>query len=138
VVIQERLLATVSTFFGLLALLLTGIGLHGLLAFLVVQRRRELAIRMALGAQRGRMVTLVARETLLLVGAGAALAVPAAWMLGRISSAWLEGTLYGLTPTDGVTIALAIVALAAIAVLAASIPARRAASVDPMGALNAE
>jgi hypothetical protein len=138
VVIRERLLATVSTFFGALALTLTAIGLHGLLAFVVVQRKRELAIRMALGADRRRVIGLVARETLVLVGGGAAIAVPSAWMLRRISSSWLDGILFGLSATDGLTMVSALLALAAVGVLAASIPARRAATVDPMVALRAE
>ena len=70
--------------------------------------------------------------------AGAAIAVPAAWMLGRVSSAWLAGVLYGLSPTDGLTIASATFTLATVGLLAASIPARRAATVNPMVALRAE
>jgi ABC-type antimicrobial peptide transport system permease subunit len=139
VVFRERLLATVSTFFGAPALILTAIGLHGLLAFLVVQRKRELAIRMALGAERRRAIGLVARETLILVGGGAAIAVvPSAWMLRRISSSWLEDVLFAPSPIDGLTMVSAILALAAVGVLAASIPARRAATVDPTVALRAE
>jgi ABC-type antimicrobial peptide transport system permease subunit len=138
VVMHERLLAAVSTFFSGLALILTAIGLHGLLAFLVLQRKRELAIRMALGARRARVIRLVAHETFLLIGAGAAIAVPVAWILGRVSSVWLTGVLYGLSATDGVTIVSAMLLLTAVGLLAASIPARRAATVDPMVALRTD
>jgi predicted permease len=137
-IMRERLLASVSSFFSALALLLTAIGLHGLLAFLVLQRRRELAIRMALGAKRAAVVRLVARETGLLIAAGVAVALPVAWMLGRLSSAWLADILYGLDATDVLSMTLAVVVLTAVGLLAASIPARRAATVDPMVVLRSE
>jgi ABC-type antimicrobial peptide transport system permease subunit len=99
---------------------------------------RELAIRMALGARRAGVVRMVAREALVLVSAGVIIAVPLAIALGRLSSRWLSDVLYGLTPTDGLTLASASMALVIVGVLAASMPARRASTVDPMTALRSE
>jgi predicted permease len=138
IVMRERLLASVSSFFGALALLLTAIGLHGLLAFLVLQRRRELAIRMAIGATRAEVVRLIARETMLLVAAGTAAAVPAAWIVGRLSSVWLADVLYGLAAIDIPSMTIAVLLLSAVGLLAASIPARRAATLDPMAVLRSD
>jgi ABC-type antimicrobial peptide transport system permease subunit len=138
VVVGERLLATVSTSFSMLALLLTAIGLHGLLSFLVVQRVRELAIRMALGARRAGVVRMVAREALVLVSVGVVVAIPLAIAVGRLSSRWLADVLFGLTPTDGLTLAVATTVLLIVGALAAWLPARRASSVDPMIALRSE
>jgi ABC-type antimicrobial peptide transport system permease subunit len=138
VVVRERLLATLSTGFGLLALLLTAIGLHGVLTFLVVQRVRELAIRMALGAPRLGVVGMVVREAAMVVGAGTLIAVPFGLAINRAASRWLSELLYGLTPDDALTLAGASVVLILVGVLAASLPAKRASDVDPMVALRAE
>jgi ABC-type antimicrobial peptide transport system permease subunit len=133
---KERLLATVSASFAVMALLLTAIGLHGLLSFLVVQRIRELAIRFALGAQRAEVIRMVAREAFTLVGAGAVIALPLTLAVGRLSSRWLSDVLYGLTPSDVPTLAAATFVLLIVGVVAASLPARRASIVDPMVALK--
>jgi predicted permease len=138
VVVRERLLATVSMSFSLLALLLTAIGLHGLLSYLVLQRKRELAIRVALGARRGGVIALVVREAVVLVGLGAIVAVPLMLALARVSVQFLSDVLFGLTANDGVTLAAAISTLILVGGVAASLPAKRASSVDPMVALRAE
>ena len=138
VVVRERLLATVSMAFSLLALLLTAIGVHGLLSYLVVQRKRELAIRVALGARRAGVIALVAREAVVLVGLGAIAAVPLLLALARVSVEFLSDVLFGLTANDGVTLAAAISTLILVGGAAASLPAKRASSVDPMVALRAE
>jgi len=136
VVMKERLLATVSTFFAVMALLLTAIGLHGLLSFLVVQRVRELAIRFTLGAQRADVMSLVVREAAVLVGGGALIAVPLAIAAGRLSSRWLSDVLFELTPTDAASFAAAAAVLVVVAVCATVIPTRRASRVDQMVALK--
>jgi predicted permease len=138
VVVRERLLATVSTAFGLLALLLTAIGLHGLLSYLVLQRKRELAIRVALGARRSGVIALVTREAVMLVGLGALVAMPIALGLARLSSHFLSDVLFGLTATDGATLAAAMSLLVLVGAAAASLPAKRASDVDPMAVLRAE
>ena len=138
VLIRERLLATVSTFFGALGLLLTAIGLYGLLSYTVVQRSAELAIRTALGADRVGLVWTVTRDALWLVVLGAAAAVPAVWVTGRLASALLSTVLFGLGPNDPVVFALATLVLMLVAAAAAALPAWRAATVDPMVALRHE
>ena len=131
---QERLLATLSGFFGGLALLLTAIGLYGVMAYAVTQRTREIGIRMALGAQPRSIMNLVMRDVaaLLAVGVGA----------GVIASIWVarlvQQLLFGLKSNDVETLALAAGSLVAIALLASYLPARRAMRVDPIKALRYE
>jgi predicted permease len=132
--LNERLIATLSTAFGLLATLLAVIGLYGVMAFTVARRTREIGVRMALGAVAGDVVWLVMREVMVLVGSGVLLGLAAAWGLSRLVSSQL----YGVSASDPVTIAGAAVALAAVALLAGYIPARRATRVNPVRALRYE
>jgi predicted permease len=138
VLIQERLIATLSTFFSTLALALACIGLYGLLAFSVVQRTPEMGIRMALGAARGDVIWTVMREAILLVACGVAIGVPVALAAGRVASNQISGLLFGLRATDPMTIAVSTMLLAIVAIGAGYAPARRASRVDPMVALRAE
>jgi predicted permease len=131
---QERLLATLAGGFGILALTITCVGLYGLLGYAVSQRTKELGIRLALGAQPPRVVAMVLANGLRLVAVGIVLGVPAAWLASRS----IEAMLFGLAPTDPPTIAGAIVTLIVAAQLAAYLPARRAARVDPLVALRHE
>jgi hypothetical protein len=131
---QERLIASLSTFFGALALLLAAIGLFGIASSTVVRRRTEIAIRMALGAQRGDVVRLALRQTILATAAGLAIGIAAAAALTR----YLEAMLFGITPLDVVTFIASPVLLAIVAVVACVLPARRASSIDPMIALRSE
>jgi predicted permease len=128
----ERIVTGLCAFFGVLALLLASIGLYGVLAYSVSQRTHEIGIRMALGASRGTVLGMVLRQSLIVVIAGIVLGVPLAWLATRA----LAGFLYGLSPTDPTTIALAMLTLLAVAALAAWLPARRATQVDPMIALR--
>jgi predicted permease len=131
---QERLLATLSGFFGALALLLAMIGFYGVLAYVFLQRRKEIGIRMALGAQRGAILRLVMRDVamLLLVGVAAGLAIT--WATTR----FVQSLLFDLPARDVATFALSVALLAAVALVACWIPARRAMRVDPMVALRYE
>jgi predicted permease len=138
VLIRDRLIATLSTVFSALALLLACVGLYGLLSFSVVQRTSEMGIRMALGANRADVVWTVMREALLLVIAGVIIGIPAALALGRLASNRISGLLFGLQATDPLTIAAATMLLALIATGASYMPARRASRVDPMVALRNE
>jgi predicted permease len=135
---RERLVATLSTLFGLVALLLASVGLYGLMAFSVVQRTGEMGLRMALGAARQTVVRMVLREALILVGIGLIVGVPCALITGRIVSSQVAGLLFGLSSTDPVTLVGAVVVLAAVAAIAAYLPAVRAARVDPMVALRSD
>jgi ABC-type antimicrobial peptide transport system permease subunit len=132
--VQERLLAQLSSFFGLLALLLACVGLYGVMSYDVARRTHETGIRMALGAQRRDVVSLVLRETMLLVGAGVIIGLSAALWATRL----IASLLYGLTPNDPMTITLASLLLLTVAALAGYFPARRASRVDPMEALRHE
>jgi putative ABC transport system permease protein len=130
----ERLTALMSSFFGSLVLLLTGVGLFGLISYAVAQRRREIGIRMALGADRHRVVRDVIRDGLTVTLVGLAVGVVAALATVR----GVKTLLFGVTPQDPLTLAGAAASLIAIAMLACAVPASRAARVDPLIALRAE
>jgi ABC-type antimicrobial peptide transport system permease subunit len=128
------LAAWLAGLFGLLAALLAAIGLYGVIAYSVARRTREIGVRMALGAGRGHVLSLVLREVLVLVGIGVAVGVPAALALTRLA----RSMLYGVEPHDPATLAGAVLLMAGSAALAGYLPARRAARVDPMVALRCE
>jgi ABC-type antimicrobial peptide transport system permease subunit len=131
-ILRERLLATLSSFFGGLALLLAGIGLYGILSYGVASRTNEIGIRMALGAQRKNVLWLVLREALLLALIGVALGLPVVFAVTRLA----ESLLYSLTPADAFSLGVAAISLIAVAFVAGYLPARRATRVDPMVALR--
>jgi len=131
---NERLVAGLSAAFATLATLLGVVGLYGVMAYTVTRRSREIGIRMALGARASLVARHVVREAGLLIVAGLVLAAPAAWWLKR----YIAAELYGVTPGDPQTIALAAIGLTTVGLLAAAIPARRAARVSPMQALREE
>ena len=132
--ILERLLAKLSSFFGVLALLLASIGLYGVMAYAVVRRTKEIGIRMALGAQPRSVRWMVLRETLGLVIVGVLIGVPTALAATR----FVSSLLYGLTPTDPITVCVAIIAIVISAILAGFLPARTASRVEPLVALKYE
>ena len=130
----ERILAALSAAFGTLALLLSLVGLYGVMSFVVTQRTREIGIRLALGATRSATVWLVLRDALMMTAAGIAIALPCVWALGRL----VESQLYDVKPTDPAMIATATLILCSAALGAALIPARRASAVNPTEALRFE
>ena len=132
--VEERLVASLSSLFGLLALALTCVGLYGLLAYTVSRRSGEIGIRMALGAQRGRIAWMVLRETMLLVACGLAIGIPAAAITSRL----IANQLFGLKSGDLVTFLTASAIMAAVTVVASLLPAHRASAIDPMQALRSE
>jgi predicted permease len=130
----ERLVASLSTVFGLVALLLACIGLYGLMNYAINRRTAEIGIRMALGATRARIAGMVLRETLLLVLIGLALGIPAGFAAGR----FIKTELYGVASDGAVAVCIVIFILASVAVFAAYLPARRASRVEPIVALRTE
>jgi putative ABC transport system permease protein len=131
---NERMLASLSTGFALMALLLSAVGLYGVMSFVVTQRTQEIGVRLALGATRPAVVWLVIRDALIMVGTGTAIALPSAWALRRL----VEAELFGVRPFDVPTVALAMAVLATVALGGAMLPAWRAASLSPTDALRLE
>jgi predicted permease len=132
--LRERLMAMLSGFFGLLAGLLATIGLYGVMAYMVERRRNEIGIRMALGAGRGTVVAMVMREAMTLLVAGLVVGGLAAVGAAR----WASTLLFGLKPSDPLTLIIAIVALSTVAALASYVPAWRASHLEPTAALREE
>jgi predicted permease len=130
----ERLLSVLSNGFGVVALLLAGVGLAGLLVYSVSRRTQEIGVRMALGAAPGAVARMVLSDSLWLVLAGIALGLPCAYGIAQL----LRSILFDLKPADPVSAALALSLLVTVAALAAWLPARRAARIDPIAALREE
>jgi predicted permease len=130
----ERLIAALSTAFGVLATLLAAIGLYGVMAFLVARRTREIGLRMALGAGRGDVLWMVMREIAVLVVCGLLVGAPATYYLSR----YVTSQLYGVDPLNLLTAAIPLAILLLASTLAGWMPARRASSIDPMQALRYE
>jgi putative ABC transport system permease protein len=131
---RPRLLATLSAFFGALALLLAVVGLYGTMSYNVTRRKNEIGIRMALGAARQQVLRMVVREAGRLIAAGIVVGA----LLAFAGTRFVASMLYGVTPTDPATFALSALALGAVAMAAAMLPAWRAARLDPMEALREE
>jgi hypothetical protein len=133
-IVPERLLATLSGFFGLVGMLLTATGLYGLLAYTVAQRTNEIGVRMAVGASAGTVASLVLNRCLRLVATGLLIGVPVAFWTTRIAASTVDNL-----PADSlVPIVAAIVGTIGVSLLAAWVPTRRATRVDPLVALRAE
>jgi ABC-type antimicrobial peptide transport system permease subunit len=127
-------MATLSGFFGFLAVVLATIGLYGVISYTVARRTNEIGIRVALGAQRAHVIRMIMREAGLMLAIGIAVGGVLALLAGRTATSLL----YGLKPHDPVTLTIAVVALSAVAAGASFLPALRAAGLDPMVALREE
>ena len=132
--LKERLLAILSSFFGLLAAVLATIGLYGVMAYMVARRTNEIGIRMALGAAPSQMLAMVLGEAGRLLCIGVAAGIILALAVGK----WAASLLFGLKPYDPAIMGMACLGLAIVAVLASAVPARRAAKLQPMVALREE
>jgi ABC-type antimicrobial peptide transport system permease subunit len=130
----ERALAFLAIGFSVLALVLAAVGLYGVLAYSTEQRTREIGVRLALGAQRGSVVILVVREMAIIAAIATVVALPSVVALARL----FRSQLYGVTTFDPVSLGGALLLTALMVTLAAALPARRAASVEPMQALRTE
>ncbi|MGA2537715.1 MAG: FtsX-like permease family protein, partial [Terracidiphilus sp.] len=133
-VANDELISRLSSFFSALAVLLAGIGLYGVMSYSVVRRTNEIGIRIALGAQNGNVLWMVLRESLLLLATGLALGLP----LSLGSLRLLRSQLFELSPSDPLTLAGAVLIIAAVTLLASWLPAHRATKVDPMVALRCD
>jgi putative ABC transport system permease protein len=133
-ILVDRFVASLSSFFGLLALLLAGVGLYGVISYSVTRRTREIGIRMALGAQQPSVLWLVMRGASTLLIVGTVIGIPAALLASRL----VTSLLYGVSAHDTVAIVMATLVLAAVGALAGFVPARRATKVDPMVSLRCE
>jgi predicted permease len=131
---NERLISQLASFFALLALSLACVGLYGIMTYRVVRRTSEIGVRLALGAQPGSILWMVLKESLMLLLTGIAVGIPATFAATRL----VRSQLFGLTPFDVSTIAIAIATIGTVILTASYIPARRAAKVDPMVALRYE
>jgi predicted permease len=131
---RQILVARLAGFFGFLAVVLVATGLYGTLAYRVSMRTAEIGVRMAVGARRGQVVWMILRDSLVVTAAGVVMGIPLAMLVGRA----LTSSLYGVKALDAMTYLLAVAGVAAVALVASAIPARRAASVDPMRALRTE
>ena len=132
--VQERLVASLSGLFGLLALTLAGVGLYGLMTYALHRRTGEIGIRLALGATRTQIASMMLQETGLLVSLGLLIGIPSALVMSRL----ITTELYGLKPNDPVTILVASLGMVVMTAVAGYLPARRASCVDPMIALRYE
>jgi predicted permease len=130
----EHILAMLSSGFGTLALLLSVVGLYGVMSFVVTQRTREIGIRLALGARRSAAIWLVLRDVLTMIFSGVGIGVPVAWALGRLA----ESQFYDVKASDPPVVAIAILVLCLAGLAAAFIPARRASAINPTEALRIE
>ena len=129
-----RMAASALGAFGVLALILAATGIYGVMAYAISRRTREIGIRMAIGASQGQVLAIVARRALLLIGSGTVVGLVVALAAGR----FLEQILYGVQPTDPLTLAIVLLLMLAIAALACWIPARRAIRINPVTALRQE
>jgi putative ABC transport system permease protein len=132
--LTDRLIALLSAGFGLLATILASIGLYGVMAFVVARRRKELGIRLALGAQPGRVIWMVMREVLVLLSIGLAVGIPAAFSLGQ----FVSNQLYGIQARDPWIAGATMLLLTVVSAAAGLIPAHRASRIDPILALRYE
>jgi predicted permease len=137
-VAQNRIIATMFTIFGAVAVILASVGMYGVMSFSVNQRRQEFGIRMALGAQYGRILSMVLRQGVLQLAIGLGLGLGLALTLGTIAAAGIQGALFGVTGRDPLTYAAVGTLVTVVSLVATMVPARRATRVDPMIALRAE
>ena len=135
---EETMFANLSSTMGALTLLLAAVGLYGIMSYTVGKRTREIGVRMALGAQQSAVMGMVLRESLLLVAIGLVAGIPIALASARAASTVLEDLLYGVKPTDPLSIAIAIAVMVGVAAFSGYFPARRASRTDPMNALRCE
>jgi putative ABC transport system permease protein len=137
-VAQNRIIATMFSIFGLVAIVLASVGMYGVMSFSVNQRRQEFGVRMALGAHSGRILRIVLRQGALQLAVGLLLGVGAALGLGTLAGAGIQNILFGVTARDPLTYAVVVSLITVVSLIATVVPAHRATRVDPLVALRAE
>jgi predicted permease len=135
---QDQLISSLTAIFSALALLLSAIGLYGVISYSVIRRQNEIGIRLALGARTQSVLWMVLRESLLLLAIGVALGLPLTFACTRVAASFLQTQLFGIHATDPTTIAAAVGIVSAMTLIAAWIPALRATRIDPMQALRCD
>jgi ABC-type antimicrobial peptide transport system permease subunit len=138
VLIDERMLATLSSAIGVLAAILGAIGIYSIVAMKVTRRQREIGIRLALGAAPGEVSRMVVGEAFWIVAGGLAIGIPAALAAALGTRGILAGVLFELSPMDPLILSASTLAILSIAAFAAYVPARRAARIDPVAAIKYE
>jgi hypothetical protein len=138
VLVEERILAALSSALGAMAALLAAVGIYSTSAAAVVRRQREIGIRMALGARSGGVVRVVVGDAFGIVASGLAIGIPAAVVTALAVRAKIAGVLFELSPTDPFTLAGSVLAILALAAIASYLPARRASRIDPIAAVRCE
>jgi ABC-type antimicrobial peptide transport system permease subunit len=136
--VEERMLAALSTATGTLAAILAAIGIYGSVGAAVARRRREIGIRMALGAQAGQVTRIVVGEACASVAGGLALGLPLTLVAGLAARTVLATVLFELTPADPITLSGAVLVIVAMAAMAAYVPVRRAVRIDPVASIRSE
>jgi predicted permease len=131
---EQKMITSLCSAFGILALLLAAVGIYGTMAYAVSRRTTEIGIRMALGAQRGNILWMILRDSVVLIAAGLAIGFP----LALAGTHWIRSFLFGVQAADPAAITAAVLLIALLALLAGYLPARRAAKVDPMSAIRYE
>jgi predicted permease len=131
---EQKMITTLCSAFGILALLLAAIGIYGTMAYAVARRTTEIGIRMALGAQRGNILWMILCDSVVLIAAGLAIGFP----LALAGTHWIRSFLFGVQAADPAAIAAAVLLIALLALLAGYLPGRRAAKIDPMSAIRYE
>jgi len=137
-VAQNRIIAVMFTTFGVVAVVLAAVGIYGVMSFAVNQRTQEFGVRMALGAGRGRILTMVIRQSAVQIGIGAIVGLGLAMMIATLGEATIQGILFGVNPRDKLIYATVLAMIAVVSLAATLVPARRATKVDPIIALRAE
>jgi predicted permease len=137
-VAQNRIIAVMFTVFGVVAVVLAAVGIYGVMSFSVNQRTQEFGVRMALGAGRGRILTMVIRQSAVQIAIGAIAGLGLAMLIATLGEANIQGVLFGVNPRDKAIYGMVLVLIAAVSLVATLVPARRATKVDPIVALRTE
>jgi hypothetical protein len=137
-VAQNRIIATMFSIFGLVAMVLASVGMYGVMSFSVNQRRQEFGVRMALGAHTGRILRMVMAQGVIQLAVGLSIGLGLAWIVATVAGAGIQSVLFGVSARDPLTYTVVLTLVTVVSLIATFVPAHRATRVDPMDALRAE